>query len=576
MKKRWQILQPDPQSIETLCKTLNCHRATAAALVNRKITSAKKALVFLNAALNHLRPPADIKDMDAAVRRIVDAVIRHEHILIFGDYDVDGVTATAILLEFFRYIGTKVSYYIPHRAKEGYGLQVNHISEFARPRGITLIITVDCGSGSHDAVKAAQAAGIDVIITDHHIPPGNLPQAVAVVNPKRSECTSGFNDLAGVGVAFYMLLCLRKQLRDINFWQNRPQPNLKKVCDLVALGTLADMVPLVDENRILSKNGLDIINTGDRLGIKALLNVSGIQRHAVDAEDMVFRLIPRLNAAGRLDHASMGVDLLTTKNFATASKIAQVLSDLNEKRRSLEKTIFDQIRTYLKSNPHLLQKKTLILSGNDWHEGVLGIVAARIVNEYFRPVILLSTSGDIARGSARSIPGFDIYKGLQACAHDLESFGGHSMAAGLKIHIEKIARFQKNFEGAVIRMTNPDDFILNRSIDYELDFDEISNTLIDELESLKPFGTGNHEPIFLARNIKVTSSAIVGNYHRRMLLKRVSGTRNNIFKAIHYNIRNKAPLPEILDRIVFRLRWNRWNDRKTAQIVIDDTSPNIN
>ncbi|RLB81188.1 MAG: single-stranded-DNA-specific exonuclease RecJ [Deltaproteobacteria bacterium] len=570
MKKEWQILRPDRRSVEKLTGILNCHPAIASILVNRKIVSPKDASNFLSASLNHLSPPFTLKDMDIAIHRILRAITHNEKILIFGDYDVDGITATTILLEFFRSVGADVSYYIPHRIKEGYGLQRSHIINCAWAKKINLIITVDCGSGSHDAVTAANAVGIDVIITDHHIMPDTLPPAVAVINPMRYDCPSGFGDLAGVGVAFYLLICLRKKLRDQNFWKNRPEPNLKSICNLVALGTLADMVPLTNDNRILAKTGLDIIGSSPRPGVKALMEICGINKRAVNSEDVVFGLAPRLNSAGRVDHASLAVELLITKNMDDAEQIGNSLDRMNRKRRSIETEMLSQIEDYLKVNPSLLEKNTLVLSRPDWHLGILGIVASRVMKKYFCPVVLISTADGIGKGSARSIPGVNLYDGLCACAGDLESFGGHSMAAGLKIKTEKIERFESKFENFIGDITKPDDFIPKIYIDYELAFDDISKSLIDEIESLNPFGTGNPEPIFMARDIMVVSSKIVGKHHRRMLLKQSGGNTGKTFQAIHFNGNTGSSMKEGFDRIAFRLRWNRWNGGKTSQMVIEE------
>lgn len=577
MKKYWQLLQPDIDVVEKIRGELQCNPIIATILVNRKIISKDNALRFLKPSLNNMRPPCSMKDMDAAVKRIYSAITGHEKILIFGDYDVDGITATTILFEFLHYTKADVSYYIPHRTKEGYGLHTKHITDYAIPNRINLIITVDCGSSSNNAVKTAQNSGIDVIITDHHEISDKPSHAVAVVNPKRHDCTSGFDDLAGVGVAFYLLICLRKQMRDNHFWQNRPEPNLKSLCDLVALGTVADMVPLVDENRILVKTGLEIINTGERCGITTLMESSGIIRlqRTVDTEDIAFRLAPRLNAAGRIDHASAAVELLTTNNLKTARQLAQSLNNMNFKRHDIEQKIIEDIFEYLKNNQHLLKNSSLVLSDNEldnmWHEGVLGIVAARMVKKYFRPVVLIAIKEGVGKGSARSIPGFNIYNGLMSCSDHLEAFGGHSMAAGLQIKAENMAIFQKNFENAVQQITSPDDFMQTIPIDYELNFDDISDALINELETLKPFGTGNHEPLFMAKNVRVMDSKIVGKNHRRMHLKQsAAGGTGNSFNAIHFNVDTNKNLQENFDQIAFRLRWNHWNGGKTAQIVIED------
>ena len=571
MKKDWQILQADIQSVKNLCDILKCDPITATLLVNRKIDTAESALKFLNPSLNNIRSPFSIKDMDTAVRRVYKAIKNADKILIFGDYDVDGITSTSILLNFLQNSGADVHYYIPHRAKEGYSLQTMHISDYAIPNKINLIITVDCGSGSHDAVKTAQEAGIDVIITDHHIISKRLPEAFAVVNPKRHDCTAGFDNLAGVGVAFVVIICLRKYMRDLNFWQDRPEPNLKNLCDLVALGTLADSVPLVDENRIFTSAGVQVIKTGNnRPGISALLKICHIENSYINSEDIAFKIAPRLNAPGRMEHGKLSVEILTTESLNDAMQMATSLNDLNILRRNIEQKIINYIHAYLAENPGELEKRSLVLSAGDWHEGVLGIVASRLVDSYFRPVVVISTKNGIGKGSARSIPGFDLYEGLSACSDDLVQFGGHSMAAGLKIKLKNIERFKTNFDNAVATGIKPSDFTPKLSIDCELGFDDISDRLIDEIESLTPFGNGNPEPLFMAKNVEVFSSKIVGKNHRSMLLKQSAGKMPKIFNAIHFNALTDAPLKDNFDRIAFRLRWNRWNGQKKVQIIVEE------
>lgn len=571
MKKDWQILRPDPHSVETLFRDLQCHPAMAAILINRRIDTAENASKFIFTSLDHLKPPFSIKDMDAAVNRILHALKHHERILIFGDYDVDGITATVILLEFFRFIGADISYYIPHRINEGYGLKQNHITDVALPKKVNLIITVDCGSASYEAVKAAKDVGIDVIITDHHIISDTGPPAAAVVNPKRQDCNSGFENLSGVGVAFYLLICLRKKLRDEHFWKNRREPNLKKYCALVALGTLADMVPLVAENRILVKAGIDVIRSSTHPGLNALMEISGIDKTYLDGNDMVFRLSPRLNSAGRIDHASIAVELLTTKKTEIARQMVSNLDRLNQKRRDIENDIFLKIQHHLVRNVHLFQKHTWVFVSERWHLGLLGIVAARLMVKHFRPVVLITTMGGTGKGSARSIPGINLYDALLACADDLERFGGHAAAAGLEIKPENIDQFQIHFESAVNSMTTRGDFTRKIAIDYELDFTDISTDLIDQIETLKPFGNGNHEPLFAAKNVNVLTSKIVGRHHRRMRLNQPCGKTEKAFHAIQFNIDPYQPPADHFDQMAFRLRWNRWNNEKIAQIIVEET-----
>jgi single-stranded-DNA-specific exonuclease len=570
MKKHWHMLQPDPAIVQELSQNLNCHPATARVLVNRNIKTRADAGRFLDVSLNGLRPPSSLKDTDLAVKRIYEAITARQKILIFGDYDVDGITATVILLNFLRYAGADVTYYIPHRINEGYSIQPRHISHYARPGQFDLIITADCGSGSHQAVAAARKSGIDMIITDHHNIGADLPPALAVINPKRSDCPAGLQDLAGVGVAFFLLICLRTYLREKGFWQQRPEPNLKSYCDLVALGTVADMVPLVDENRILCKTGLGLINTDHRPGLAALAQASGIGNDALDAEDIAFRLAPRLNAAGRMDHAARAVELLATRDAGYAAAAAQTLNQLNQKRQQLEKGTLAEIEDYLAINASLLRRRSLVLSQDGWHAGLLGIVASRMMERYYRPVVLIATEDGIGKGSARSIPGINLYDALAECRQHLDAFGGHSMAAGLKIRQEHIADFQIAFENSIQSRSEPEDLIQTLNIDGELDFAAISDGLIDELESLMPFGAGNPEPLFVSPNIRVISSRIVGKRHRRMVLRQLSRPNTPSFQAIQFNVDDRSAGEKNFANGVFRLHWNRWNGKKTAQIVVED------
>jgi single-stranded-DNA-specific exonuclease len=570
MKEHWQIHQPDPDIVEKLSRDLRYHPITAAVLVNREIFTLSDAQDFLNTSLNNLRPPFSLRDMDAAVDRITKAIISNEKILIFGDYDVDGVTSVVILLNFLRYAGAHVSYYIPHRITEGYSIQPGHITQYVRPNQIDLVITADCGAGSHQAVEAANRFNIDIIITDHHNISEDIPPALAVINPKRHDCHAGLENLAGVGVAFFLLICLRTRLRKMGFWDKRREPNLKEYCDLVALGTVADMVPLIEENRILSKTGLELIKTGHRPGLTALLEASAIRNQSLGAEDIAFRLAPRLNAAGRMDHAARAVDLLIAEDFDAANKTAYTLNLLNRKRQDLEKGILADIQRFIDKNSSLLRLRSLVLYQQGWHAGVLGIVASRMMRTYHRPVVLISLQDGKGKGSARSVEGLNIYDALAACGPFLESFGGHAMAAGLQIREENIADFQNAFESEIQRRSSPETLVPALQIDSELEFGAISDDLIDELELLMPFGVGNPEPLFLARDVKVVSSKIVGQNHRRMVLSQTSGYATATIPAIHFDVNDDDAKKFHFNQMVFRLHWNRWNGKKSAQIVVED------
>jgi len=570
MKNHWHMLDPDPHKVKELSKKLCCHPVTASVLINRDIHTIQTATDFLSASLNSIRSPFALKDMDVAINRIYKAITAHEKILIFGDYDVDGITATVILLNFLRYAGADVSYYIPHRVTEGYSIQPGHISRYARPHKIDLIITADCGSDSQQAAVAAKKSGIDMIITDHHTIAENIPPALAVINPKRRDCPAGLQNLAGVGVAFFLVICLRTHLREKGFWQERREPNLKNYCDLVALGTVADMVPLIEENRILCKTGLKQILAGRRTGLAALLEASAIHNDFLNADDIAFRLAPRLNAAGRMDHAARAVELLTAKDRDIAGQTAHTLNLLNQKRRQIEQSMLADIQRFLENNSSILQRRALVLSGQGWHVGVLGIVASQIVNAYYRPVILITTRNGMGIGSGRSVAGLNLCDALASCKPYLETFGGHSMAAGLKIREENIADFQNAFESVIRRISQPEDLTPTLHIDSELDFDIISDALVNELETLMPFGTGNPEPLFRTANVTVVSSKIVGKNHRRMILRQSSTPNTPVFQAIQFNVDSRVSNKQNFSQIVYKLRWNRWKDRKTTQLVVED------
>jgi single-stranded-DNA-specific exonuclease len=356
----------------------------------------------------------------------------------------------------------------------------------------------------------------------------------------------------------------------MGFWDKRRDPDLKEYCDLVALGTVADMVPLIEENRILSKTGLELIKAGHRPGLTALLEASAIGNQSLGAEDIAFRLAPRLNAAGRMDHAARAVDLLIAEDFDAANKTAYTLNLLNRKRQDLEKGILADIQRFIDKNSSLLRLRSLVLYQQGWHAGVLGIVASRMMRTYHRPVVLISLQDGKGKGSARSVEGLNIYDSLAACSSLLEGFGGHAMAAGLQIREENIADFQNAFENEIQRTSSPEILVPAIQIDSELEFGVISDDLIDELELLMPFGAGNPEPLFLARDVKVVSSKIVGQNHRRMVLSQTSGYATPTIPAIHFNVNDDDQKKFHFHQMVFRLQWNRWNGKKSAQIVVEE------
>ena len=573
MQPRWIIQAPSPELVSQLASALGCNPIIATLLANRGITNAIQANAFIHPSLHDLRPPDGLRGIQKAVKRIYRAIVSDETILIFGDYDVDGVTSTAILYEFLVNTGADVHCYIPHRIEEGYSLQVQHIDDLAKPKGVSLIVTADCGSSSHEAIQAAHEAGIDVIVTDHHEIPELPSDALATINPKRSDCPSGLDMLAGVGVAFYLLVALRKYMREKRFWNGRPEPNLKSLCDLVALGTVADMVPLKGANRIITHHGLSVIKKGVRPGLTALIKASGLVGKSLDTDMLAFYIAPRINAAGRMDHAQLALNLLTQSSVTTAAPIARDMQSLNAARQNTERAILEEIQTQIDNHPKQLDNHALVLAQVGWHPGVLGIVASRLARQYHRPTVLITIDGDVGYGSGRSVPGLNLYAALDACESHLLRFGGHAMAAGLRIQKDKISAFRDALDVSVQSQSANVDLTPVITIDSELDFGAINGSLLDAIESLQPFGTENPKPLFMAHKVKVCSSQFVGGAHRRMVLSQASSPCKARFEAIQFNIDTNAILPDYFDRIAFELQWNRWNGKAKPQLVITAVQP---
>ena len=537
--------------------------------MNRGLSAPKEAASFLKPSFADMRSPFLMKDMDRAVSRILLALERREKVLVFGDYDADGMSGTALLFNFFAYLGMEVAYYIPDRLTEGYGLTPQFVERQAAGRNIGLIVTVDCGISSHEAVQEANRYGIDVIVTDHHEPSEQPPEAFAILNPKQPDCASGLTCLAGVGVAFNLALALRKRLRDEGFWKLRPEPNLKASCDLVAIGTVADMVPILQENRIYVKAGLEVLATSTRPGIKALLDVCNVTNGRIDTWDVAFKLAPRINAAGRLRHGKMGCELLTTSSSRIAQTIADELDHENTRRRDIEREILSDIVRGLEASSETLGR-SLVLHNPTWHEGVIGIVASRLVHQYMRPVVLIAVTDGMGKGSARSPKGFNLFEALVGCAQHLEKFGGHQSAAGLTLKAENIPAFSRAFDRQVREMASPEDFIPRLDIDTEISPAEITPELADELEALAPFGTANPEPLFVLSDMEVRSARVVGNCHTQMQLVPAGNSASRSFQAIAFNTAAEKPIPDQFHHIACHIRWNRWKHRKSLQLIIRD------
>jgi len=563
--KRWAIIPEQPLLRSLLQKELKISPILSQLLVNRNITSPESAQRFLSSTLSDLRHPFLMKDIKRATRRIIEAVYQKETIGIFGDYDVDGITGTAMLKLFLEALGANVIFHIPHRLKEGYGLNIPALEKM-RAQGASLVITVDCGISNEDEIFFARDQGIDVIVTDHHQVPERIPEAYAVLNPKQKDCDFPFKHLAGVGVAFYLIIALRKILREEGFWAERDIPNLRDYLDLVALGTLADISPLVEENRIFVKHGMEVINQAQRPGLVALKKVSGAENTPITSEIITFRLAPRINAAGRLGQADRGVTLLTTPEQPVAEKIAEELNDENANRQQIESTIFEEACQIIEKNKQWENQKIFVLESSDWHQGVIGIGASRIVDRYYRPTILISLNGNTGRGSARSIEAFHIYNGLKQCKELLEDFGGHEFAAGLTVSRENINKLRERLNAVADETLSPEDFISKLSIDIQIELTQINESLIREIGSLAPFGPNNPEPLFVSDALAIKTPHIVGKGHLKM---RVGNGRSSL-DAIGFGMGNVMPASDSQIRVAFVPQINIWQGVKSLQLKIKD------
>lgn len=528
MNRRWLVSRTNPDYIKYLSKAVSVSPAFAQVLVSRGLKTPQAINDFLNPHISGLSDPFEIDGVKTAVERIKHAADTNETVLVHGDYDADGLTATAIMVHALRTSGIDVHYFIPDRIAHGYGFNPVAVKE-AKKLGATLIITVDCGITSFDAASCAKKEGIDVIITDHHEPVVRaeeqqssraegycatallrylLPEAVAVINPKLSSSGSPLAILSGAGLAFKIAQAL-STLHGSRF-------TVHDLLDLAAIGTMADVVPLTGENRILVKEGMNLIHEGRRQGIKTLKSVAGIDKRELRAGPLSFTLIPRINAAGRISDASDVVRLLLSETEGEAEDLGSWLNRLNSERQKIEEEVYQKAREALRV---MHDERVIVLSGEGWHQGVVGIVASRIAEEFYRPTVILSIEDGIAKGSGRSIPSFDLCRGLAECREFLLSFGGHRQAAGVRLKVENIPLFEKAMQRIVENTLSKEDLVPSLEIDADVALSEVNHSLIREIAMLEPFGYCNDEPFLAARKLEVVNPRIVGNNHLKMKLK---------------------------------------------------------
>ena len=513
--KKWEILSPNPVRIKQIANKYNLNSLVAKILVARGITEPKSIENLLNPRLSDVYDPYILKDMDIAAERIAYALKNREKIIIYGDYDVDGVTATALLIRFFKFAGHNADYYIPHRVNEGYGLSKEAIERFGDKK-YSLMVTVDNGISSLSEVDYAHSLGIDVIVTDHHVAGDEIPSSLAVVNPTRKDCPYPFEGLSGVGVAFKLAQAVA---RKIELDTEEAESFLMKQLDLVALGTIADIVPLLDENRVFVRYGLEYMEETHNVGLRALMEVAGVGKRSLRVNDVAFYLAPRLNAAGRTDHASICVELLLLEDPIRAGEIARYLNKLNNERRKLENGILVESLEYIRQSIDLESNKLIVVEGEGWHNGVLGIVASKLLDRYYRPSIVLGLEKDMARGSARSIVGYNIHEALTACEEHLLSYGGHTQAAGLEVKRDSLDAFKEAIGNHARATLSESDMIPRIQIDAVVEADDLTFENVKSLDALNPFGASNALPIFALRKVFLLEEPrIVGRNHLKLVL----------------------------------------------------------
>ncbi len=577
-EKRW-ALKPDgePQMVSALAAQLNISKTLATLLVRRNITTFDQARLFFRPSVTDLHDPFLMKDMDKAIDRLDQAIANNEKIMIYGDYDVDGTTAVALVYSFLKNFYDHVDFYLPDRYKEGYGISTAGV-EYAALNDIKLIIALDCGIKSIDKVSDAKLLGVDFIICDHHRPGETLPAACAVLDPKRSDCSYPFNELSGCGIGFKLISAYAQR-------HELPFKELEEYLDLVAISTAADIVPLVGENRVLVHFGLKQLNYKTRLGIKAILEMENvplfldveedekkIPHYNLTVNDMVFIIGPRINAAGRIHDARHAVELLISNNTAVANANSQRIKEHNTERKSLDVKITQEAFDMIQADPEFSRKRSTVLFNDTWHKGVIGIVASRLTEKYYRPTIILTESNGMATGSARSVKDFDVYNAIESCSDLLEQFGGHMYAAGLTMKIENIPAFKERFEEFV--SSTIEEYMLTQEIEIDsmLKLSEITLPFFNILKQFAPFGPGNMNPVFRSDNVRDSGlSRIVGNNHLKLNLAEDETTRFGMDGIAfqmgqHYSfISRKVPFD-----VCYSLEENTFNNKTSIQMNIKD------
>jgi single-stranded-DNA-specific exonuclease len=562
MDKRWNELQVDEKKVLALHEALKIHPALCRILVRRGIETFDQAKSFYRPQLTDLHDAWLMKDMQAAVDRIFAAINTGEKILVFGDYDVDGTTSVAIMFQFLEkiYKADKIDYYIPHRYREGYGISKAGI-DFAAENGFSLVISLDCGIKSVELIRHAQSLGVDFIVCDHHLPDAELPPASAILNPKQPGCNYPYKELCGCGIGFKLITALAQRL-------NLPEQEYHCYLDLVATAIAADIVPITGENRVMAFYGLKRVNEEPSNGIKALIELSGLKK-TLHITNLVFMIAPRVNAAGRMDDARKAVQLFLEKNYSEAYRYAEQLHSDNTDRKEADSSITGEALLLIRNNKSLESSKSTVVYQPHWHKGVVGIVASRLIEHYYRPTIVLTQSGEVIAGSARSVNGFNLYEAIHACREHLLGYGGHFAAAGMTMMPEQLDAFCKKFEDVVASTIEPHQLVPEIVIDTAISFHDLKQGFYNIIKQMEPFGPDNPQPIFIVKNVIDTGySRILKEQHIRFSLQQ----DNIIFTGIGFNMASKFPLLNLKQPVdlVFTLDENEWNGNKHLQLKVID------
>ena len=567
MNYKWNYEEPTPEqkaAAAKLSQEISVSETLCLLLVKRGITTADEARAYFRPQLQALHDPFLMRDMDRAVDRLNQAMGNRERVMIYGDYDVDGCTAVALVYRFLQQFYSELDYYIPDRYEEGYGVSIQGV-DYAHETGVKLIIVLDCGIKAIEEIAYAKSLGIDFIICDHHVPDEELPPAVAILNAKRKDATYPYKDLSGCGVGFKFMQAFAIS-NGIAFSQLIP------LLDLVAVSIASDIVPIMGENRILAYHGLRQLSQNPSVGMKAVIDMCGMSGRDITMSDIIFKIGPRINASGRMQNGKASVSLLVERNYQKALEQAQQINQYNEERKELDKKMTEEAQELVKNSPDMENKSSIVIYNEDWHKGVIGIVASRLTETFYRPAVVLTRSDDLVTGSARSVSGFDVYKAIQSCADLMVNFGGHTYAAGLSLKVEDVAEFKQRFETYVAENIESETVTPNIDVDAMISFSEINRKFYSDLKRMRPFGPENEKPKFCTKQVyDFGTSKVVGHNQEHIKLELVDNTSNQVMNGIAFGQSSEARYIKTKHSfdIVFTIEENSYR-KGELQLIIED------